>query len=188
MPSLIDEDIKLMRDRYDEALKLQGIPAQYQFPNLPSSNAQGEQVVDEYSAPEETHIFFDGNPKVRTFKRYGWVVENSQDLPFLIHCSFHLKHLQKDCIFSISGLYSELPDRKFRVTEITYDLQAPDHLVCQVVPVYDSQTTGYTKKELEKKFDTSTHFIKRNTDYRGHYYVTSEDDDSNFPSKNREQL
>ena len=96
MNNLIGPDIQLMRDRYDEALKLQGIPTTYQYPNMASSNIHGESVVDSYSEYIETSIFFDSNPKVKTFRRYGWVVENDDNLPFLIHCSFNLPHLQKD--------------------------------------------------------------------------------------------
>lgn len=174
--NLIGPDIKLMRKRYDEALVHQGVPAVYQYPHLPTSNTQGESVVDSYSDPINTHVFFDGNPKVKTFRRYGWVVENDSNLPFLIHCSFHLPEMQKDAIFRISGQYSELPDRVFRVTEITYDLQAPDHLIAQVVPVYDElHVTGKTDKEVARQFNRSNHFLQDPTDYRGHYHDTKED-------------
>lgn len=166
---LIQEDIKLMRARYDEALEQQGIPCRYQFPNLPDTNTQGEAMIDSYSDYYDTHVFFDGSPKIKTFKRYGWVVENNKELPFLIHCSFNLEHVQKDSLFTISGQYSELPDRVFRVTEITYDLQAPDHLVCQIVPVYDKQTVGRTPKEVAQTYSTSNRFLKQNVDYRGNY-------------------
>lgn len=175
MNSLIGPDIKKMRLRYDEALKLQGIKVSYQYPNLPNTNAQGESMIDSYSEPTTTHIFFDGNPKVKTYKRYGWVVENDQNLPFLIHCSFNLMHLQRDSIFRIAGQYSELPDRIFRVTEISYSLQAPDHLVCQVIPVYDNNIVGRTPVELKKTFNTSHHFIKQEVDYRGNYHTTHEE-------------
>lgn len=167
--NLIGEDIKLMRMRYDEALSMQGIPCKYQYPNLPDTNAQGEPVIDSYSEMIGTHIFFDGNPKVKTYKRLGWVVENDKNLPFLIHCSFHMPHLQKDCLFHISGQYTGMPDRIFRVTELTCDLQAPDHMVAQVIPVYDKQTVGRTKKEIEKTFNKSNHFLRTPVDYRGDY-------------------
>ena len=72
--NLIGEDIVLMRNRYDEALKMRGIGCKYQFPNLPDSNRQGEALVDSYSEMIATYVFFDGNPKVKTYKRYGWVV------------------------------------------------------------------------------------------------------------------
>ena len=173
--NLIGQDVKLMRARYDEALKMRGIPVTYQYPLLADTNVQGESVIDSYSDPIDTHIFFDGNPKVKTFKRYGWVVENDADLPFLLHASFNLPGMQRDAIFKIAGQYSELPDRIFKVTEITYDLQAPDHLVCQVVPVYDKQVTGRTDTEVSNTFNTSNHFISRQTDYRGHYHSTRED-------------
>ena len=83
--NLIGPDIVLTRQRYDEALKLQGVKCTYQFPNLPDTNAQGEAVIDSYSEPIETYIFLEDSPKVKTFKRYGWVVENDANLPFLIH-------------------------------------------------------------------------------------------------------
>lgn len=181
--NLIGDDIRLLRVRYDEALQLQGVPVKYQYPLKAGSNAQGEPVADSYSEMIDTHIFFDGNPKVKTFKRYGWVVENDQNLPFLIHCSFHLPHVQKDSLFRIAGQYSEMPERVFRVTEITYDLACPDHIVCQVIPVYDEQAVGYTKKEVEQKFTTSNHFLKPTLDYRGNYHNTQQDMDMNFPRK-----
>ena len=172
---LIQKDILLMRKRYDEALQQQGIPAQYQFPNIAQSNAQGEAMIDSYSEETPTHIFFEGNPKVKTFKRYGWVVENDQNLPFLIHCSWNLPHVQKDSIFKMGGEYTDVPDRTFRVTEITYDMQAPDHLVCQVIPVYDKQYVGRTETEVKQTFNTSNHFLKSNTNYRGEVYTTKEE-------------
>lgn len=173
--NLIGKDIEHMRERYDEALQMQGILCRYQFPNMPDTNAQGESVIDSYSEMIETHIFFDGNPKIKTYKRLGWVVENSQDLPFLIHCSFHLPSLQRDCLFHVSGQYTNMPDRIFRVTELTCDLQAPDHMIAQAVPVYEKQTVGRTKKEIEKTYHTSHHFLQVPTDYRGEYHKTRED-------------
>lgn len=167
--NLIGPDIQLMRSRYDEALQMQGVPAKYQYPNIPDSNAQGEPVIDSYSEMIETHIFFDGNPKVKTYKRYGWVVENDKDLPFLLHCSFNLPKLQKDCLFRLSGHYTGMPDRVFRVTELTCDIQAPDHIICQIIPVYDNRPVGRTDKEVDTTFNKSNHFLKQNTDYRGDY-------------------
>ena len=173
--NLIGEDIKLTRNRYDEALVMMGVPCKYQYPLMAESNTSGDPVVEAYSEFIDTHIFFEGNPKMKTFKRYGWVVENDQSLPFLIHCSFNLPHVQKDAIFTIGGQYSELPDRVFRVTEITQDIQAPDHIVCQVVPVYGDNIVGRTSVETKKQFNKSNHFLKDNTDYRGNHYVTADD-------------
>ena len=175
--NLIGPDIVLMRSRYDEALQMQGISAKYQYPNLASSNVQGEPVIDSYSEMIGTYVFFDGNPKVKTYKRYGWVVENDKDLPFLIHCSFNLPKLQKDCLFRLSGQYTGMPDRVFRVTELTCDLQAPDHMICQIVPVYDKQAVGRTDKEIDKTFNKSNHFLKQNVDYRGNYRTSQDGED-----------
>lgn len=173
---LIGEDILLMRKRYDEALKMQGTKCLYQYPNLATSNEHGEPLIDSYSEEIETNIFFDGTPKAKTYKRYGWVVENDQDLPFLIHCSFHLPNLQKDSIFAFSGMYDGMPPRKFRVVEIGYSIVCPDHLICQVVPCYDKQTVGRTEAEIKQTFNKSNHFIKQPVDYRGKYIDTKEGD------------
>lgn len=175
--NLIGEDIQLMRDRYDEALEMQGIPVQYQYPLLAKSNNEGEPEIDSYSEMVETSIFFDGTPKVKTYKRLGWVVENDKELPFLVHCSFNLENLQKDCLFHISGQYTGMPDRIFRVTELTCDLQCPDHMIAQVIPVYgDILPVGRTKKEVEKTFNKSNHFLSQTTDYRGKYRSESTGD------------
>ena len=148
---------------------MQGISCIYQYPSIAGSNVQGETLVDTYSDMIDTFVFFEGSPKVKTFKRYGWVVENDKDLPFLIHCSFNLPHVQKDSIFRIGGQYTEMPDRVFRVTEITYDMQAPDHLVCQIVPVYDNNIVGRTPVEVKQTYNKSNHFLKQDVDYRGDY-------------------
>ena len=173
--SLIQDDIKLMRARYDEALEMQGIEARYQFPHLNTTNTQGESVVDSYSDFIDTHVFFETTPKVKTLKRFGWVVENHENLPFLIHCSWNLPHLQKDCIFRISGQYSELPERVFKVTDLSYDLQAPDHLVATIIPVYENQIVGRTDKEVSSIYNKSNRFLKTNDDYRGNQHVTRQD-------------
>ena len=65
-----------------------------------------------------------------------------------------------------------MPDRVFRVTELTTDMQAPDHIIAQVVPAYEKQTVGRTEKEIEKKFNKSNTFLKPKTDYRGDTYDT----------------
>ncbi len=171
--NLIGEDIEIMRKRYDEALHMQGIPCRYQYPLMAGTNVQGESVADSYSEIIDTYIFFDGSPKAKTYKRLGWVVENDKDLPFLIRCSFNLPYLQKDSLFRLSGQYTSLPDRVFRVTELTCDIQAPDHMVAQVVPVYDQQPVGYTEQEVKKKYNKSNHFLSIPTDYRGNY-ITDE--------------
>ena len=165
-----------MRERYDEALELQGIDCMYQFPHLADSNDQGEALIDSYSDQIPTRIFFENSPKIKTIKRFGWVVANNDELPFLIHCSWNLEHLQKDSIFRFAGQYAEVGERVFRVTALSYDLQCPDHLVAQVVPVYDEKNlTGRTKTEVAKTFNKSNHFLKQDVDYRGETRTTKED-------------
>lgn len=176
LQNLIGSDIQLMRKRYDEALNLQGIPCKYQFPNFADSNVQGEPMVDSFSDFIDTFVFFESSPKIKTIKRYGWVVANSEDLPFLIHCSWNLPNVQKDALFRIAGQYSGLPERIFRVTEIAYDLQAPDHIVCKIIPCYDEKNlTGRTETETRKTYNKSNRFLKQEVDYKGEYHKVQTD-------------
>ena len=165
--NLIGKDITNIRKYWDEAAAMQGIPAKYQFPHMADTNTQGESVVDSYSDMYEVHIFFDGAPQVKTFKKLGWVVENDDDLPFLIRCSWDTPNLQRDSLFHLSGQYTGVEDRVFRVMEITSAIQAPDHRVAKVIPVYEKQTVGQTKKEIRKAYNKSNTFMNRPTDYRG---------------------
>lgn len=175
---LIGKDILLMRKRYDEALEQQGQPCTYQFPNMVKPNEQAEAEVDSYSEPMDTHVFLDGNPKVKTYKRYGFVADNDADLVPLLHCSWNLPNVQKDSIFTYAGLYSGLEPRIYRVIDITYDAMCADHLICRVVLVANGQSiVGRTKKEIEQTFSTSNHFFKQNTDYRGNYYRADHEGD-----------
>lgn len=170
---LIGNDILLMRKRYNEALTMTGQPCQYQFPNFAKSNDQGEPEIDSYSEPMDTYVFLDGNPKVKTYKRYGFVADNDADLVPLLHCSWDLPNVQKDSIFTYAGLYSGLEPRKYRVIDITYDAMCADHLICRVVLIANGQPiVGRTKREIAQTFNTSNHFLKNEVDYRGHPYTT----------------
>lgn len=171
---LIDSDILLWRSRYDEALELRGIPAKYQYPILPDVSVQGEVVIDTYSDLVDTQIFFESTPKIKTLRRYGWVIDNSDELPIIVHCSWNLPNVQKDSIFRFSGIYSEVEDKIFRVTEISYIVECPDHIICQVVPIYEDQLVGRTEVEISKTFTTSNHFLRPHSDYRGNPIVTKE--------------
>lgn len=176
LQNLIQGDVVLMRKRYDEALQLQGVPCKYQFPNLAETSSSGDSVVDSYSDEIDTYIFLENSPKIKTVKRYGWVVANSDELPILVHCSWNLPHLQKDSLFRFSGQYSEVGERIFRVTALSYDVQCADHLVAQVVPCYDEKNlVGRTDREVAKTFSKSNYFLNPRTDYRGEYYKVKED-------------
>ena len=55
------------------------------------------------------------------------------------------------------------------------DMQAPDHIIVQVVPVYEKQTVGRTTHEIKTTFNTSNHFLNPNADYRGSDYIPREE-------------
>ena len=58
------------------------------------------------------------------------------------------------------------------MTELSYDMQAPDHIVCKVIQVYEQQTVGKTDHEIAQQFNKSNYFLKPNTDYTGRQYNT----------------
>jgi len=166
------EDVEFLRCCYDMALELQGVPCEYQYPLKNDYNIHGEQSADAFSEIIHTFVGVEADPKISTLRKIGWVVENSSDLPFLLHVSFSLPGLQKGSKFKISGLYTELPAREFVVERITVPFQAPDHVIVEVIPQYDKKNRGIAedKAEVEKMLDREELFFVEPTDYRGDVY------------------
>jgi hypothetical protein len=166
------EEVEYLRACYDEALELQGVPCEYQYPLKNDFNVHGEQAADAFSEVIHTFVGIETEPKIATLRKLGWVVENDSDLPFLLHVSFGLPELQKGCKFMFAGLHTNLPAREFVVERMTMPFQAPDHMIVEVIPQYDKKNGGIAedKKEVEKMLDREELFFTESTDYRGDAY------------------
>ena len=134
--SLISErEVEYLRSQFKETVKQLGVCFKYQYPLGNDLDSFAQPAPDGYSREIEVYGIFDGEPKLKTYRNLGWVVEKSDNLPFLIHIPFDTERIQKGALFKISGQITGIQERVFQVTELTSGLVCPDHIVCQIVPL-----------------------------------------------------
>jgi len=174
---IVDEEVQMLREMYDEGLEMQGVPVQYQYPLKNDYNLYGEQAADAFSELIDTFCGVEAQPKIATLKKLGWVVENSSELPFLLHVSFNLPEIQKGSKFFFAGLHTGLPTREFVVERMSMEFQVPDHIICEVIPQY-RKDGGIAEDAVAKQklLDKETLFFEEESDYRGEVYDLTDGD------------
>ena len=135
MSLIREEEVQYLRDAFKETVRQLGVPFIYQYPLGNDIDSFAQPAPDSYSREIEVYGIFDGEPKLKTYKNLGWVVEKNDNLPFLIHVPFDTERIQKNALFKIKGQFTGIPDRLFQVTELSTALVCPDHIVCQIVPL-----------------------------------------------------
>jgi hypothetical protein len=174
---IVDEEVQMLREMYDEGLEMQGVPVRYQYPLKNDYNTHGEQAADSFSEFIDTFVGVEAEPKISTIRKLGWVVENSADLPFLLHASFNLPEIQKGSKFFFAGLHTGLPSREFVVERMSMEFQVPDHIVCEVIPQYRADGgIAECPVEKQKQLDKETLFFEEESDYRGEVYDLTDGD------------
>lgn len=161
--SLIREDeVMYLRRQFNETVKHLGILFKYQYPLGNNLDDFSQPSPDGYSRELEVYGIFDGEPKLKTYKNLGWVVEKGDNLPFLIHIPFDTERIQKGALFKISGQITGIEERIFQVTEISTGLVCPDHIVCQIVPLVGNTPprTAETRKDVARKNSEPRRFMR----------------------------
>lgn len=162
MGLISEQEVIYLRNRFVETVKELGVPFIYQYPLGNDLDDFAQPAPDGYSQELEVYGIFDGEPKLKTYRNLGWVVEKSDNLPFLLHIPFSTPHIQKGCLFKTSGQFTGIAERVFQVTELTTGLVCPDHIVCQIVPLVGNTPprTAETRREVAKKNAEPRRFIK----------------------------
>lgn len=162
MGLISEREVTYLRKQFAEALKQLGVPFKYQYPLGNNVDMYNQPAPDGYSVEYDVYGIFDGDPKLKTYKNLGWVVEKSDNLPFLIHIPFDTPHIQKGCLFRTSGLITGIEERVFQVVELSSSLMCPDHIVCQVVPLVGNTPprTAETRRDVASKNKEPRRFLK----------------------------
>jgi len=162
MGLISEQEVTYLRNQFSEAVKQLGVPFKYQYPLGNNVDRYNQPAPDGYSIEYDVYGIFDGEPKLKTYKNLGWVVETSDNLPFLIHVPFDTPHIQKGSLFKTSGLLTGIAERVFQVTELTTNLMCPDHVVCQIVPLVGNTAprVAETRKEVAKKNSEPRRFMR----------------------------
>lgn len=162
MSLIREEEVLYLRQAFRESVRQLGVLFIYQYPLGNSLDEFAQPAPDGYSREYEVYGIFDGEPTLKTYRNLGWVVEKSDNLPFLLHIPFDTKNIQKNCLFKIKGQYANIPNRLFQVTELSSALVCPDHIVCQIVPLVGNTPpmTEQTRRDVKMKNNEPRRFMK----------------------------
>lgn len=162
MSLIIPEEIEYMRSQFNATVRELGIEFQYRYPLNNNIDSFNQPAPDGYSERMSIFGIFDGEPKLKTYRNLGWVVEKNDNLPFLIHIPFDTPHIQRGCLFEIKGQITAIESRLFQVTELSTGLVCPDHIVCQIVPLVGNTRpqTEQTARDIARKNSEPRRFLK----------------------------
>lgn len=164
--SLISErEVDYLRRQFKETVLQLGVLFKYQYPLGNNLDDFAQPAPDGYSKELDVYGIFDGEPKLKTYRNLGWVVEKNDNLPFLIHIPFDTEHIQRGALFKIDGQFTGIEARVFQVTELTTGLVCPDHIVCQIVPLVGNTPpkTAESRREVAIKNKEPRRFLKDST-------------------------
>lgn len=162
MSLIVPKEVIYLRAQFKNAVVQLGVPFGYRYPLNNAVDQNNQPAPDGYSTESEVYGIFDGEPKLKTYRNLGWVVEKGDNPPFLIHIPFDTPHIQKGCLFEIKGQITSIESRLFQVTELTTALVCPDHIVCQIVPLVGNTApkTAETRRDIAKKNSEPRRFLK----------------------------
>lgn len=163
MGLILEREVEYLRRQFNETVKQLGVCFKYQYPLGNDLDTFSQPAPDGYSREIEVYGIFDGEPKLKTYRNLGWVVEKSDNLPFLIHIPFDTEHIQKGALFKISGQMTGIQERIFQVTELSTGLVCPDHIVCQIVPLAGNTPprVAESRRDVALKNSEPRRFMKK---------------------------
>ena len=153
MSLIVEKEIEYLRRQFRFAVEQIGVQFMYRYPLNNAIDVFNQPAPDGYSERIPVYGVFEGEPKLKTYRNLGWVVEKSDNLPFLIHIPFDTPHIQRGCLFEIDGQITSIESRLFQVTELSTGLVCPDHIICQIVPLVGNSRplTQETERDIAKK-------------------------------------
>lgn len=161
MGFLINSDSTIFRDYFKEAAKLLGIQVKYSYPIDMTFSQYGDEDPRGFSEAKEIDIIFEENPNIRTLKKYGWVTENSDEVPYMAQFAYDTPNLAKGCRIEIPspiGMEKKINGRLFVVTDIHTSLEFPEAWMCKLAPVFADKPVP---QEVEQKVSSeNTNFLK----------------------------
>lgn len=162
MSLIVEKEIEYLRRQFRFAVEQIGVQFMYRYPLNNAIDVFNQPAPDGYSERIPVYGVFEGEPKLKTYKNLGWVVEKSDNLPFLIHIPFDTPHIQRGCLFEIDGQITSIESRLFQVTELSTGLVCPDHIICQIVPLVGNSRplTQETERDVAKKNSEPRRFLK----------------------------
>lgn len=147
---LLNNDIKLHRQYFNEMLSLIGINVLYRSPKKDKHYTTYAEIESAYNEPILTGCIFTEHPDQKTLKKIGWTSELQKNSS-LIHVKYDLPDLQQGALFIIpSGLDNSI-GRVFRVVNMFNSIIYPASITCEIVPEFENT---YDKSSEINKIDS----------------------------------
>ena len=145
---LLNKDILLHRQYFNEMVKLIGINTIYKAPRTDKHYDDYGEIHSNYYEPVVVGCIFDEHPAQQTLKKLNWVSE-LQENASLIHVPYDLEHLQQGALFIVPDTFDETKGRVFRVVKMSGIMIYPASITCEIVPEYENtfEESQYTHKD-----------------------------------------
>lgn len=149
---LLNNDIKLHRNYFNEMVKLLGIQVIYRA-TLPNKHyTTYAEIESNYSQPLLVGCIFDEHPTQQTLKKMGWVAELQQNSS-IIHVPYDLPNLQQGCLFIVPSGIDNAKGRLFRVVSMSNSIVYPASVSCEIVPEYEDTFIAETNYDYTHSTD-----------------------------------
>lgn len=156
---LLNNDIKLQRNYFNEMCSLIGINVVYRAPKTDKNYTTYTEIKSNYKEPIIIGCIFDEHPTQQTLKKMGWVSE-LQENSSIIHVAYDTPDLQQGALFSVPSGLDDGNDRLFRVVKLSNIMVYPASIACEIVPEYHN-----TYQESQNNFSNSSFNLLREEDY-----------------------
>ena len=149
---LLNKDIKLHRQYFNEMCKLLGISVIYRSLQDGAKWTNYGEVDANYNPPILLGCIFNDHPDQSTLKKIGWVSE-LQEGASIIHVPYDTPGLQVGCLFIVPSGLDDGKGRLFRCTKLTNIMVYPASIACEIVPEYENTFRKSLKSHKNNSFN-----------------------------------
>jgi hypothetical protein len=133
---LNENNLKLGRYYFNQAIKLMGIKLIYRAPKPSKARTMYGELDTKYQPPEFVYGILTENTDQRTMRKLGWSSQLQTD-SITLQVPYDLHDLQVGSLFEIPSAIDGAKGRVFMVTELSTAFIYPSSVVCLLVPYYE---------------------------------------------------
>ena len=159
---LLNKDIALHRQYFNEMVRLLGVQVIYKAPRGDKSYNLHSEIEGNFYEPKLVGCIFDEHPTQQTLKKMGWVHE-LQENSSIIHVPYDLEYLQRGALFIVPSGIDNAEGRLFRVTTISNIMVYPASVACEIVPEYKNTFEKASQNFKQQDFNL---LIQEEEDYQ----------------------
>lgn len=134
---LVNDDIKLHRQYFEEMTALLGIQVIYKAPRVDKHYTLTSEIDSNYYEPKLVGCIFEEHPTQQTLKKLGWVSELQQEVS-IISVPYDLEHLQRGALFIVPSGLDNGKGKVFRVNKLYTTMIYPASITCELVPEFEN--------------------------------------------------